>query len=215
MMARVLKTIYIANSSLFVDSKLVLRGENPIFAKFLKEVYKFIELKYPKYYKMDALSKLGFIASEVLLHQQKLEQEPERTGIVLGNSASTYLVDAKHQASIHDRENYFPSPANFVYTLPNVMTGEICIRNGFKGENAVFISEYFDVDFIISYMNAMYQANKVDVMIGGYVDADEGHYEAFMFLTYAGDDEIDAEVVAKKYKEVKKIAQEAKDINKN
>ena len=66
-MSRIIKHIYISNSRFFVDGELVLRGESSIFVKFLKEVYKFAEIKYPKYFKMDALSKLGFVASEVLL----------------------------------------------------------------------------------------------------------------------------------------------------
>jgi len=183
MMKNILKHVFIKDSVLFIDGNLVLKGENPIFAKFLKEVYKFAKIKYPKYYKMDPLSKLGFLASEVLLQNQELASYPaERIGIAVNNRASTYLVDCKHQESINHQDKYFPSPANFVYTLPNVMTGEICIRNGFKGENAVFISEIFDAAFMCNYLNTMFAANKSDLMISGFVDADENHYEAFLFL---------------------------------
>ena len=205
-MSQVLKHIYISNACLFVDAKLVLTAENPIFVKFLKEVYKFTNTKYPKYFKMDPLSKLGFVASEVLLQNQEIDSQADRSGIILGNRASTFIVDSKHQATINDKENYFPSPANFVYTLPNVMTGEICIRNGFKGENAVFVSEKFDSAFIISYLNAIYLSEKADMMIGGFVDADEDHYEAFLFLTKKVDSykEINAVEVEELYQSLKK-----------
>jgi hypothetical protein len=181
-MSKIVKHIYISNSRLFVDGALVLRGESSIFVKFLKEVYKFVEIKYPKYFKMDALSKLGFVASEVLLHDQEKPKKAERVGIAVGNRASTYLVDTKHQQSIEDKENYFPSPSNFVYTLPNVMTGEICIRNGFKGENAVFVSEKFDIPFLVDYLNVILQADKADRMVAGYINADVDDYEAFLFI---------------------------------
>ncbi len=181
-MAKIIKHIYIANSHLFVDGNLVLKGESPIFVKFLKEIYKSLQMKYPKYYKMDSLSKLGFIASEVLLQNQEMDVAEERIGVVLGNRASTFLVDTKHQESINDREAYFPSPANFVYTLPNVMTGEICIRNHFKGENAVYVMEQFDMVFLTNIVNTLFAADKVDVLISGFVNADEDDYEAFLFL---------------------------------
>jgi len=181
-MAKIIKHIYIANSSLFVDGNLVLKGESPIFVQFLKEIYKFLQIKYPKYYKMDTLSKLGFIASEVLLQDQEIDAAEERLGIVLGNRASTFIVDTKHQESINDRGAYFPSPANFVYTLPNVMTGEICIRNHFKGENAVYIMEAFDMVFLTNIVNLLFAANKVDMLVSGFVNADEDDYEAFLFL---------------------------------
>lgn len=182
-MTKNIKHIYIANSALFINGHLVLKGENSIFVKFLKEIYKFTEIKYPKYFKMDALSKIGFLAAEVLLKEIEKPKVVERNGIVLENKVSTYLVDSKHQESINDKDNYFPSPANFVYTLPNAMTGEICIRHGFKGENAVFINDSFDADFVVKYLKTFYAADKIDMMIAGFVDADEDHYEAFMFLT--------------------------------
>ncbi len=178
-----LKSVYIAHSHLFINGELLLRSENPIFVKFLKEVYKYAELKYPKYFKMDPLSKLGFLCAEVLLKGEKLPQEAERIGIVLENRVSTYIVDSRHQESINDKSQYFPSPANFVYTLPNVMTGEICIRNGFKGENAVFVNDTFSPEFISQYIGALYQAKKADYLIGGFVDADENDYEGFMFVS--------------------------------
>ena len=179
---KTIKHVLVANSSLFVNNKLVLQSENPIFAKFLKEVYLHQQIKYPKYYKMDILSKLAFITSEVLLKNQELDYRPERIGIMLQNSSSTFVVDSKHQQSINNREAYFPSPANFVYTLPNVMTGEICIKNGFKGENVVFIEEKFHATALIDLLNIVFENNKADMMIAGYVEADSDNYKAFMFM---------------------------------
>ncbi len=98
------------------------------------------------------------------------------------NSSSTFVVDSKHQQSINNREAYFPSPANFVYTLPNVMTGEICIKNGFKCENVVFIEEKFHATALIDLLNIVFENNKADMMIAGYVEADSDNYKAFMFM---------------------------------
>jgi len=195
-----MKSVYIANSHLFINGKLAFKGENPIFVKYLKEVYKFAEIKYPKYFKMDLLSKLGFLCAEVLIKGERIPDQAERIGIVLENKVSTYLVDFKHQETINDKSNYFPSPANFVYTLPNVMTGEICIRNGFKGENMVFVNQAFSPEFVSQYISALYKADKADLIIGGFVDADEEEYEGFMFLSRREDwDEKSMEVIEKEY----------------
>ncbi len=204
-----IKHVYIAKSCLFVNGQLVLKGENSIFVKYLKEVYKHTDIKYSKYFKMDPLSKLGFLAAEVLLKDMKCSESPERNGIILENKVSTYLVDVKHQVTINDKENYFPSPANFVYTLPNVMTGEICIRHGFKGENAVFVNEAFDAEFVCQYIKSMYEADKVDMLIGGFVDADEDEYEAFMFFTEKDNvSELDAKMIEDLYLKSKSQAEE-------
>ena len=41
-----IKSVYIAHSALFINGELVLKGENSIFVKFLKEVYKYTGIKY-------------------------------------------------------------------------------------------------------------------------------------------------------------------------
>lgn len=199
-----MKSVYISNSHLFINGELALKSENSIFVKYLKEIYKFADLNYTKYFKMDPLSKLGFLCAEVLLKDEKLPDQPERIGIVLENKVSTYLVDSKHQETINDKSHYFPSPANFVYTLPNVMTGEICIRNGFKGENMVFVNDEFSLEFVSQYISALYKADKADFIIGGYVDADEEDYEGFMFVSRREDwNENNWEAIDIEYKNLK------------
>jgi len=184
-MESISKHLFFNKNQLLVDFKTRYRFENSLtFAKVFKAIYKDMELDYSKYFKMDLLSKLGFLSSEVLLQNEaiKSKYKPERTGIILGNSASTYLTDSKHQETISNRETYFPSPANFVYTLPNIMTGEICIRNGFKGENAVFIHPDFDAAFLYNYAKGLFETNKLDACILGYVNIDENSFESFLTL---------------------------------
>lgn len=177
--------IYFSENKLFSNFEMRYNFENSLtFAMAFKAIYKDLGMKYPKYFKMDSLSKLGFLSTEVLLQNRLLVEDykPERVGIVVGNSASTYIMDSKHQASLDDKESYFPSPANFVYTLPNIMTGEICIRHKFKGENAVFISDGFDDSFIFKYVNTLLIDNKLDACLLGYVNIDHNNYEAFLAL---------------------------------
>lgn len=103
--------------------------------------YRFKELAqaYPKFYKMDLLSKLGVGSIDAILKEFNIDCPKEKTGIVLSTSKGCHLSDAAFSETI--TQEFFPSPSLFVYTLPNIVVGEICIRNKWQGENMVFIQE--------------------------------------------------------------------------
>ncbi len=147
--------------------------------EFTKGVYSTLEIQYPKFYKMDTLSKLGFLATEILVEKQQL---PVETALVIANSAASLDTDRKHQASIVDPTNFYPSPATFVYTLPNIMLGEISIRHQLKSENAFWISEQFDAQWITSYAQLLLQSHKAEKIICGWVDLDTDKYDVFLAL---------------------------------
>jgi len=158
-----------------------------IDGKFMKSIYKYLKLKHPKFYKMDELSKLGFISTELLLSNENSKKciaknDPNKVGVVLQNSDSTVDVDSSFYNSIADKNNYHPSPSLFVYTLPNIPIGEICIYNKFRGENALFISEEYNVDLGVNYINSLLDSNKLDTCIGGWINANDKKYEAFLYL---------------------------------
>nr|WP_170836999.1 hypothetical protein [Aquimarina amphilecti] len=167
---------------------------------FAKGIYKFLDLKYPKFHKMDELCKLGFLASEVLLKdKEKVDQD---TALVLSNQASSLDTDRKHQLSIQDRENFYPSPAVFVYTLPNIIMGEISIKNKMKSENAFFVTDNFDADFITLYSEVLMNTGKATNVICGWVDLDNDKYDVFLaFLSKKGNKELTKEELNKLYKQ--------------
>ena len=151
--------------------------------EFLKAAYKEYQLNYPKFYKMDNLCKLAFVASELLLKNNPLTQKyaSEDIAIIVANSASSLEIDTEHQRTISDKSNYFPSPSVFVYTLPNILIGEIAIRNSIKGENSFFIFDKFDADFMSSYINALLNSSKAKCCITGWVEFYENKYRAFLY----------------------------------
>jgi 3-oxoacyl-[acyl-carrier-protein] synthase-1 len=51
----------------------------------------------------------------------------------------------------------FPSPALFVYTLPNTVTGEIAIRNKYAGETSAFVLEKYDEEAIFALVKEAFQ----------------------------------------------------------
>ena len=158
--------------------------EKSEFGAFMKSIYKHYEIKYPKYFKMDNLCKIAFLGSEIVLngHDEIKEMDPTKVGVILQNSHSSIDTDTKYNDTIKDKSNYFPSPAVFVYTLPNVMIGEICIRNKFQGENTCFIAKQFDSEFVSDYVNQLLDSGKIDACVTGWADYVDGDYLAMMFL---------------------------------
>lgn len=149
---------------------------------FLKSAFRHFHVKYPKFFKMDEISKLGFITAEVLLQEKQNENfNEEEIGIVLSNSQSTLVTDTLHQQSVNHLDNFYPSPSVFVYTLPNIMIGEISIRHKLRGDNAFFIFERFNANYIVNHINQQMNMNHIKACIGGWVDQSADNYEAFLY----------------------------------
>ena len=136
---------------------------------------------YPKYYKMDPLSRLGFIASELLLQAEGAERfvACDDRAVIFFNHSSSICADRQYLETIADPDNCFPSPSVFVYTLPNIVTGEIAIRNGYHGETSFYILPRRDERL----MQQILQASCLDPMtqsiLCGWLDyEDDTHFVA-------------------------------------
>lgn len=141
-------------------------------------LYKQMIGNYPKFYKMDGLSRLGFVASEILLNAEKGETDKERA-IIFFNHSSSIASDRNYKESINDKNNYFPSPSIFVYTLPNIVTGEIAIRNHFHGETSFFILPDKDERLMEEILQASCRDTQSKSFLTGWIDyEDERHFEA-------------------------------------
>jgi len=189
----------IRNQQVFKNGNQLYKDtESNNLKDFAKGIYQFMELKYPKFHKMDELCKLGFLASEVLL--KDLTEVDQNTALVLSNRASSLDTDRKHQTSIHDRNDFYPSPAVFVYTLPNIIMGEISIRNKMKSENAFFVTESFDAGFMTKYSEILLATGKASNVICGWVDLDNDKYDVFLaFLSKKGKKMLTKEQLNKLY----------------
>lgn len=144
----------------------------------LTSLYKQMIGNYPKFYKMDGLSRLGFVASEILLNAEKGETDKERA-IIFFNHSSSIASDRNYKESINDKNNYFPSPSIFVYTLPNIVTGEIAIRNHFHGETSFFILPDKDERLMEEILQASCRDAQSKSFLTGWIDyEDERHFEA-------------------------------------
>ena len=164
----------IANNAIAVNGQIVFKQDPDIdFSTFAKAAFVKLELTYPKFYKMDRLCKLGFLAVEYLLAGNPACRPDESTAIVLCNSSGSLDSDLAH---LHNIEQ--PSPAVFVYTLPNIVIGEIAIRHGIKGETAFFICEYDDDSIAQQYAADLLANGMASSCITGWVDYTEEYYLA-------------------------------------
>ena len=136
---------------------------------------------YPKYYKMDPLSRLGFIASELLLQAEGAERfvACDDRAVIFFNHSSSVCADRQYIETIADPDNCFPSPSVFVYTLPNIVTGEIAIRNGYHGETSFYILPRQDDRLMQQVLQASCLDSTTQSILCGWLDyEDDAHFEA-------------------------------------
>ena len=172
--------ITIQNNEIVLNGTSVFKIDPTNFADFSKQAYRNFDIQYPKFFKMDALSKLAFLGAELLLSPITSSEEENNIALVLANKSSSLDTDVKYQESISDKENYYPSPAVFVYTLPNICLGEISIRHQLKSENSFFIFDVFNTEFMSNYSNILLNSDKADIVLCGWVEFFNDDYKAFL-----------------------------------
>lgn len=162
-------------------NNLLTFDEKKPFNELSKEIYKQLRLEYPKFYKMDPLSKLAFLAASVLIENNTSDID-ENTALILANKSSCIDVDRQHINSIKDDDHFYPSPATFVYTLPNIAIGEISIRYQLKSENSFFIFDRFPSQFFADYSNHLIDEGISKNVICGWVEKNKETFEAFIYI---------------------------------
>ena len=138
--------------------------------KSLTDIYKQEIGNYPKFYKMDILTRLAFVAVELLKKSLPLTEELE--GVCLFNHSSSIVADRQFLETISDEKDFFPSPSVFIYTLPNITTGEIAIRHHLQGETSFYILPTKDEALMQQILEATLRETKAKSAISGWVDAE-------------------------------------------
>ncbi len=182
----------ISRYCLIRNKRIILNGEKIIeeseganFSAFLSSVYKTFGSEYPKFYKMDLLSKLGFLTTDFLTDSGKCltSYESDQIAIVASNSQSSLETDNNYLETIADKDNYYPNPGIFVYTLPNLLIGEVAIKFDIKGESIFFVSQLPDFENLKNYAASLLNDSTTSAVILGWVDLSLKHeYESILFL---------------------------------
>lgn len=170
----------IKNNEVILNGDVLYSNKNKDYLEFIKLAKNHLNSKDPKFYKMDALSKLAFLASDILLRNEDLKDR--NISIVFSNKASSLFTDRIYQESIQDKDNYFPSPSVFVYTLPNICIGEISIKYQLFSESSFFIFDKFNANHLYSYTNDLFSSKTSELALCGWVDVDDSNYNAFVYL---------------------------------
>lgn len=182
-----MSNLYIQSNIKITDNAVFTNGERSYFidepndlASFLKSVYKNFGIDYVKFYKMDLLSKLGFIAAElILMNFDRTAILPEQIALLIANASASLNTDEKYSQLMENA----PSPSVFVYTLPNIVIGEICIRHNIKGENLFIVQNDFDTEFSCNYITGLFKSNDTKLCLTGWIEVNmDGNYRADLFL---------------------------------
>jgi hypothetical protein len=179
---KILKYAKIANGSIELNGHKVFEAQPGAgFKDFAREAYSILGIEYPKFHKMDSLSKLGILASELM---SDIITGCQDAACVFMNSSSSLAADSIYASSMDS----LPSPALFVYTLPNIVIGEISIKHGIKGENAFFVEPSFNAMLLHSYCQQL--QNPGGVCLAGWLEMGaSNNYEAFVIAAADSADE--------------------------
>lgn len=143
------------------------------------ELYKALEMDYPKFYKMDRQSQFGLLASELLLKDCSVSNyRPESVTTVLMNSHASLDTDIR----FHESMLVAPSPSLFVYTLANIVAGEICIRHKIKGESAFLVSDTFNEQLLFDYVEIQFLQPGVEACLAGWIDVLQDQHDVLLYL---------------------------------
>jgi len=137
MKMNILTSSYVSEKGLFLnrEQKHAFTQEN-----WLKEAYLFLEVDYPRFHKVDTLSKMTLIANELLQQTTWFKQiKNDELHMLFANANASQQTDIKFVQSYDNQGK--PSPSLFVYTLPNIAMGELSIRNKWRGEQTFFVSQ--------------------------------------------------------------------------
>ena len=178
-------TVEINAGEVIVNDSVVFSDKSADFGTFIREAFKSRGENNMKFYKMDDLCKLGYVAAAWLL--DGIEFGEEECGMVLSGKYGCLDTDMKHQQIIDKEGDAASSPAVFVYTLPNVVAGEISIRHHIKGENTWFWSDDRTMSDLKHYASLMAGASDLRYCIIGHLDFLNGEYFAkFELWSIAG-----------------------------
>ena len=178
-MAVITRYCHIRQQTLRDGDRIVFQDQALTLDDFSEQAFRYLGVQYPKYYKMDRTSKLGLLGVEVLLEGTDVsDRAPESVALVLSNAHASLDTDRRYFETLKT----IASPALFVYTLSNIVTGEICIRHGFKGENAFFVTPSFEPVTMAGYVDGVMENEYTSACIAGWVEVLGEQHDVFLYL---------------------------------
>ena len=165
-----------------VLNRNVVRAETPGYS-FITDIFKKYMADGSRYFKMDPFSRLAYVGAGLVGGDELKDISPEDTTVFIFTKTGSVLADRKHLSTFSSKEEFYPSPAVFINTLPNIVLGEIAIRNNIKGETTLVMLPEEDEAVIDRVIRATLEATNPKAMIYGWVDcADDTTFKAELQL---------------------------------
>jgi 3-oxoacyl-[acyl-carrier-protein] synthase-1 len=111
--------------------------------------------------------------------------------VICFNRSASLTTDRLYEQTIRDEADYFPSPSLFVYTLPNIVIGEIAIRNRLFGETAFYVCPTWDEPMILQTLQNAFLDPQTRCLLAAWIECAEPGAAVHIMLVEAGapDDE--------------------------
>lgn len=156
------------NQNIKLNNKPVITLSGESITDYAVAAFRTLEAPYPKFFKMDILSKVVYTAVAMLVKEGNVNENwLDYTATCITTTNGCLEVDEKFEQS----RNELASPALFVYTLPNIMLGEICIKHKFKGEQLCTIGGLNEALSLYEYISLLLSENHAKQAIIGYAEA--------------------------------------------
>ncbi len=172
--------IHLNNSTATKDGQPMLQ-DSYAAAQEPQDVYRLLQYSYMKFFKMDPLCKWAWLGAEALLTGKEgaLYEgiDKDKVAVVLMTAHGCIDVDKKYLEGMDN----IPSPALFVYTLPNIMLGEISIRHGFKGEQLCLVDEHFNADELHFWVSDLLTNRGMEGCLCGWADVYGVEKDIYLF----------------------------------
>ena len=166
----VAKTLSVSPTSLVVDGAEVPMESSG--AALVTEIYKKYLSDGSRFFKMDLFSRLAYAGAGLLAKDSLDGTDPGQRALIIFTQNGSVLADRKHLSTFAGTEGYYPSPAVFINTLPNVVLGEIAVKNEIKGETTLVMLPGRDDETIETIVDVTVRATGPSAVIYGWIDCD-------------------------------------------
>ena len=153
-------------------------------AALVSELYKKYLSDGSRFFKMDLFSRLAYVGTGLLAKDALEGIAPEEIAILLFTVNGSVLADRKHLSTYTHTDEYYPSPSVFINTLPNVVLGEIAMKNTIKGETTLVMLPEKDEPLNEKIVAATLAATRPTAVMAGWVDctAEDAFYAELSLL---------------------------------
>ncbi len=166
----VVKSLRITPDSVLLDGTPVPHESTG--AALLTEIFKTCLADGSRFFKMDLFSRLAYVGAGLLAKDMLSDCEPDDIALYFFTLNGSVLADRKHLSTFSDPGAFYPSPAVFINTLPNVVLGEIAVRHTVKGETTLVMLPRRDDGRMEEIVRVTAAATRPAALLYGWVDCE-------------------------------------------